>query len=106
VNFLKPVAALAVFAALACSPNRPSGVPEDARWVGSSKEGCFLKIGERGFFGWHMEGWDKSGKLVVEGVWELDGIARANIQLKDIVRFDGQTFYLDDGAKIVKYKAE
>jgi hypothetical protein len=106
MNFLKPAAALVMFTALACSPNRPSNVPEDARWVGSSKEGCFLKIGERVFAGWYLEGWDKDGKLVVEGVWELDGIARAAIQLKEIVRFDGQTFYLDDGAKITKFVAE
>jgi hypothetical protein len=106
VNFLKPVAALVVFTAIACSPGRPSGVPEDARWVGSAKEGCFLKIGERVFAGWHLEGWNKDGKLVVEGVWELDGIARVAIQPKEIVRFDGQTFYLDDGAKIIRFIAE
>jgi hypothetical protein len=106
VNLLKPVAALIMFAAIACSPSRPSGVPEDARWAGSAKEGCFLKVGERVVAGWHLEGWDKGGKLVVDGVWELDGIARASIQLKEIVRFDGQTFYLDDGAKITKFKAE
>jgi hypothetical protein len=100
--FLRPMATLVMLTAVACLPSRPSGVPEDAHWVGSAKEGCFLKIGEREFAGWHMEGWDKNGKLVVEGIWELDGIARANVQPKEIVRFDGQTFFLDDGAKITR----
>ena len=100
----KYFAALAVLSALACSPapNRPANVPEDARWVGTLKEGCFLKIGNREFSGWQMEGWDKDGNLVVEGIWELDGIARARIQPEEITKFDGSVFHLDDGARITR----
>lgn len=97
---LRPIAVLTVVCAMACLPSRPRNVPEDATWVGSNKEGCFLKIGKREFAGWHFEGWDKEGKQIVDGIWELDGIARANISLKSITRFDGQVFYLEDGAKI------
>jgi len=98
----RSLAALVMFAAVACLPSRPANVPQDAHWVGSAKEGCFLKIGKREFKGWHMEGWDKNGKQVVDGIWELGGIARAVIQPKEIIRFDGQVFYLDDGAKITR----
>ena len=98
----RSLAALIIYVAVACSPSHPANVPQDAQWVGSAKEGCFLKIGKREFRGWHMEGWDKNGKQVVDGIWELDGIARATIQPKEIVRFDGHVFYLDDGAKITR----
>jgi len=98
----KPLAALTVLTAIACLPSRPANVPEDAPWVGTRSKGCFLKIGEREFKGWHMEGWDKNGTQIVEGIWELDGIARANINTKEITKFDGQTFYMQDGAKITR----
>jgi hypothetical protein len=99
--YLRPVAALVILAGVACQPNRPATVPQDAPWVGSNKEGCFLKIGKRVFEGWHMEGWDKDGNRILDGIWELDGIARATIQPKEITRFDGEVFYLEDGAKII-----
>ncbi|MCL1907808.1 MAG: hypothetical protein FWG12_00385 [Holophagaceae bacterium] len=102
MNLLRPVPALMMVCALACLPSRPTVVPEDATWVGSRKEGCFLKIGKREFRGWHFEGWDKEGKQIVDGIWELDGIARATISFKSIIKFDGQVFYLDDGAKITR----
>lgn len=98
----KPLAALIALMAIACLPSRPANVPEDAPWVGGRGEGCFLKIGEREFKGWRMEGWDKEGVQIVEGIWELDGIARAKINTKEITRFDGQTFYMEDGAKITR----
>jgi hypothetical protein len=99
-----PVISLLAILAVACNPtpNRPVAVPENAVWVGSSKEGCFLVIGKREFLGWNLEGWDKDGNKVVEGIWELEGIARAVIQPQEIVKFDGQTFHLDDGAKVNK----
>ena len=104
MSYLRPAAALILITAVACSPapRRPAGVPEDAVWVGSASEGCFLKIGQREFAGWHMEGWDREGKQVVEGIWDLEGIARAAIQPKEIIRFDGQTFHMDDGATITR----
>ncbi|MDR2697201.1 MAG: hypothetical protein LBB40_01850 [Holophagales bacterium] len=100
--YLRSVAALLIFAAVACSPDRPANVPQDAPWVGTAKEGCYLKVGKREFRGWHMEGWNKNGDQILDGIWELDGIARAVIQPKEIKRFDGQVFYLDDGAKITR----
>jgi len=96
------VAAMTMLAGLACLPSRPANVPKDAAWVGTRDEGCFLKIGESEFMGWRMEGWDRGGALVVEGIWELDGIARAEINMKEITRFDGRTFYMADGATIAK----
>jgi hypothetical protein len=98
----KPLTALMMLMVIVCSPSRPDNVPLDAPWVGSNSEGCFLKIGERVFKGWHMKGWDKKGNMIVEGVWELDGIARAVINTKEITRFDGATFYMEDGAKITR----
>ena len=92
----------ALIFAVACLPSRPAGVPEDAQWAGTRSQGCFLLVGIREFRGWHMEGWDKDGNKIVDGIWELDGIARAKIHHKDIVKFDGQTFYMDDGGKIAK----
>jgi hypothetical protein len=88
--------------AIGCLPKPPANVPEGAVWVGSGKEGCFLKIGERVPSGWHMEGWDKSGAQILDGIWELEGIARAQINTKKITKFDGNTFYLEDGAKITR----
>lgn len=104
--FIRPAAALIIIATLACSPKpsgpqRPASVPFDSVWVGSATEGCFLKIGKRVFKGWPMEGWDKDGAQVVEGVWELEGIARAEIKPAEITRFDGTAFYLGD-AKITR----
>jgi hypothetical protein len=104
--FRRVIAGLAAPSALvfavACLPSRPAGVPEDAQWAGTRSQGCFLIVGKREFSGWHMEGWDKDGNKIVEGIWELDGIARAKIRHEDIVKFDGQTFYMDDGGKIAK----
>jgi hypothetical protein len=88
--------------AVACLPSRPAGVPEDAQWAGTRSQGCFLKVGKREFSGWHFEGWDKEGNQIVDGIWELDGIARARIYHKDVIKFDGQTFFMDDGGKITK----
>ena len=102
--FARGAAPLMILAALACSPNRPANVPDGATWVGSGTEGCFLKIGEREILGWQMEGWGRDGTQVVEGIWDLDGIARARINIKEITRFDGEMFYLVDGAKIYKQK--
>jgi hypothetical protein len=97
-----PAAAMMTMVGLACLSSRPANVPKDAPWVGTKDEGCFLKIGDRVFAGWHMEGWDKGGTLVVEGIWELDGMARAEIHTKEITRFDGRTFFMADGATITK----
>jgi hypothetical protein len=97
-----PVAAISLLACLACLPSRPANVPKDAPWVGTREEGCFLRIGDREFKGWKMEGWDKNGTLIIEGLWELDGIARARINTDEITRFDGHTLYMTDGAVIAK----
>jgi len=102
MSFRIPVVATMLLVAVACLPSRPANVPKDANWVGTRGEGCFLKIGDREITGWHMEGWDKDGKQVVEGIWELDGIARASIDTKEITRFDGKTFYMADGATIAR----
>lgn len=89
---------LLLVSSLACSPRRPAGVPADATWVGSRKQGAFVQMGGQTLDGWRFKIYDRQGLLVADAPFVLRGVGRSELDPQDLTGWDGRNLYLKDGA--------
>ena len=83
-------------------PRRPKQVPEGSFWVGPRKTGIFVKFGEPVGIGWNVTIYDAhSGAVKVQGVYVLQGFARAEFVKEDFAKWDGRNILLTDGGRLV-----
>jgi len=97
------LALLAVMAGCAPrAPRKPAGVAPEAFWVGDRQGGVFVVIGPKDRDGWRIRiSDDRTGAARAEGLFNLRGIARAEIAPEDIASYDGTALHLADGAILV-----
>lgn len=89
---------LLLVSGLACSPRHPAGVPAEATWVGSRKQGAFVQMGAQTLDGWRFRVYDRQGRLVADGPFVLRGVGRSELDAKDLTGWDGRNLYVKDGA--------
>ena len=84
------------------APRKPAGLPSESFWVGDGKAGLFVVIGPKDRDGWLVKEFDdRSGALKADGLFNLRGIARAEIGPEDIDACQGTALHLRDGAWLV-----
>lgn len=89
---------LLLVAGVACTPRPPAGVPAEATWVGSRKQGAFVKMGAQTLDGWCFKVYDRQGRLVADAPFVLRGMGRSELDPQDLAGWDGRNLYLKDGA--------
>ena len=83
-------------------PRRPKNVPEGSFWVGPRKIGIFVQFGEPAGTGWHVTIYDAhTGGVKVQGIYLLQGFARAEFVKEDFAGWDGRNILLADGGRLV-----
>ena len=84
------------------APRKPAGVAPEAFWVGNRHGGVFVVIGPKDRDGWRIRiADDHTGAARADGLFNLRGIARAEIAPEDITAYDGTALHLADGATLV-----
>ncbi len=84
------------------APKRPTTVPAEGVWVGDKEGGQFIHIGARTVLGWQVKVFgDRDGLVKAEGEFRIMGLARAEVQPQELVKYDGRAIHLSDGAHLV-----
>jgi hypothetical protein len=82
-------------------PARPAGVAPEAVWSGESAQGVFLRVGEHQGTLWHLEVWDREGRLLGSGSFRLRGFGKARIVPEEVLAWENGALHLKDGTWLV-----
>jgi hypothetical protein len=88
---------------LACGglPSRPASVPGEAAWGGEGDRGVFLRVGDHQGTLWHLEVWDRKGRVLGAGTFRLRGFGKARIVPEEVLAWENGALHLKDGTWLV-----
>jgi hypothetical protein len=102
------VGLVGVLALAGCSgiPSKPGSLPAGAKWAGVGEDAVFVQISHISGLDWKVDVWDRKGRSLASGTFQLRGFARSRIYPDEVLGWKNGALQLKDGTWLVPAPAQ